>query len=82
MAGARTSCATALFAPPVGHVADWKSLFLMASPDNPRQGVLHPVEGGRWSVTVSAQNGERPPTTTRAYYGRPAPCATRCCARS
>ncbi|MGW6860523.1 FAD-dependent oxidoreductase [Streptomyces xanthophaeus] len=62
VAGARTSCATALFAPPVGHVADWKSLFLMASPDNPRQGVLHPVEGGRWSVTVSAQDGERPPT--------------------
>ncbi|MFD3701047.1 NAD(P)/FAD-dependent oxidoreductase [Streptomyces sp. NPDC058646] len=61
VAGARTSSATAVFAPPVGHVADWKSLFLMGAPGHPRQGVLHPVEGGRWSVTVSAQDGERPP---------------------
>ncbi|MEK8144941.1 hypothetical protein NKH18_35715 [Streptomyces sp. M10(2022)] len=35
---AGTACATAVFAPPVGHVADWKSLLLTASPDEPRQG--------------------------------------------
>ncbi|WP_327309918.1 FAD-dependent monooxygenase (plasmid) [Streptomyces sp. NBC_01298] len=58
---ARTSCATALFAPPIGHVADWKSLLLMAAPGNPRQGVLNPVEGGRWSVSVASSGGEAPP---------------------
>ncbi|MEU9109464.1 FAD-dependent monooxygenase [Streptomyces xanthophaeus] len=62
VAGARTSYATALFAPPVGHVADWKSLLLMGSPGHPFQGRLNPIEGGRWSVSVSTQDGERPPT--------------------
>ncbi|CAL9591883.1 FAD-dependent oxidoreductase [Streptomyces sp. enrichment culture] len=57
-----TTCATALLAPPVGHFSDWKSLLLMASPDNPGQGMLHPVERGHWSVTVCAGDGSRPPT--------------------
>nr|AGH68899.1 FAD-dependent oxidoreductase [Streptomyces sp. CNH189] len=57
----RTTHATSVFAPPVGHVADWKSLWFMASADDPSQGVLNPVEGGRWSVTLSAGAGERPP---------------------
>ncbi|MFE6487228.1 NAD(P)-binding protein [Streptomyces sp. NPDC057757] len=57
----RTAHATAVFAPPVGHVADWKSLFLMASPANWRQGILNPVEGGRWSVSLSTGDGTPPP---------------------
>lgn len=79
---ARTSCATALFAPPIGHVADWKSLLLMAAPGNPRQGVLNPVEGGRWSVSVASSGGEAPPPTTRSCCAPRASCATRCSARS
>jgi 2-polyprenyl-6-methoxyphenol hydroxylase-like FAD-dependent oxidoreductase len=59
---ARTSFATAVFAPPVGHVADWKSLLLMPAPGHPAQGMLHPIEGGRWSVTVCAGDGGRPPS--------------------
>ncbi|MFI6340934.1 FAD-dependent monooxygenase [Streptomyces sp. NPDC050535] len=58
----RTAHATAVFAPPIGHVADWKSLFLMASPTNTRQGILNPVEGGRWSVSLSTGDGTPPPT--------------------
>ncbi|MES4888766.1 FAD-dependent monooxygenase [Streptomyces sp. NPDC096012] len=54
--------ASTVFAPPVGHVADWSSLLLMGSPDRPRQGMLHPIEGGRWSVTLSAADGGPPPT--------------------
>lgn len=61
VAAAPATFATAVFAPPVGHVADWKSLLLMAAPGHPRQGVLHPVEGGRWSVTLTAAGTARPP---------------------
>ncbi|WP_405624809.1 NAD(P)-binding protein [Streptomyces sp. NBC_00016] len=61
-AAAGTTYATTLYAPPVGHVADFKSLMHMAAPGDPRQAVLHPVEGGRWSVTIGAGDGTRPPT--------------------
>lgn len=33
----------------------------MATPDDPRQAVLNPVEGGRWSVTLSTGEGSAPP---------------------
>ncbi|MCX5372754.1 NAD(P)/FAD-dependent oxidoreductase [Streptomyces sp. NBC_00103] len=61
-APATATRATAVFTPPVGHVADFKSLLLMASPGNPRQGTLDPVEGGRWSVSLSCGDGTPPPT--------------------
>jgi flavin-dependent dehydrogenase len=57
----RTTHATALFTPPVGHFADWKSLLITAADDNPGQGVLHPTERGHWSVTISSAVGSRPP---------------------
>ncbi|MFK4071901.1 FAD-dependent oxidoreductase [Streptomyces sp. NPDC029674] len=59
---ARTTYASTLFAPPAGHVADWQALLLMASPGNPRQGTLLPVEGGRWQVTLCAADNSPPPT--------------------
>ncbi|MBO8191838.1 NAD(P)-binding protein [Streptomyces oryzae] len=58
----RTAFATAVFAPPVGHVADWKSLLLTPAPGHPACGMLNPVEGGRWSVSVCSGDGSRPPT--------------------
>ncbi|MET9119416.1 FAD-dependent monooxygenase [Streptomyces longwoodensis] len=48
-----TTRATSLYAPPVGHVADWQGVWLMAAGDDLRQGLLHPVEGGRWSVSLT-----------------------------
>lgn len=57
----RTSYATAVFAPPVGHVADWKGLLLTPAPGHPARGMLSPVEGGRWSVSVCTGDGSRPP---------------------
>ncbi|MEU8971095.1 FAD-dependent monooxygenase [Streptomyces monashensis] len=56
-----TTYASTLYAPPVGHVADWSALLLMGTPGDPRQGMLHPVEGGRWSVTLCAADGTPPP---------------------
>ncbi|MFG2282281.1 FAD-dependent oxidoreductase [Streptomyces asoensis] len=61
LAGTSTAYATALYAPPIGHVADWKSLTLMAAPGDPRTGLLHPVEGGRWSVSLGNADGTPPP---------------------
>ncbi|WP_405791559.1 NAD(P)/FAD-dependent oxidoreductase [Streptomyces sp. NBC_01506] len=61
VAGARTAVATAVFAPPVGHVADWKALLLMPSAADRSQGTLNPIEGGRWSVSLCAGDGMRPP---------------------
>ncbi|HET6356923.1 FAD-dependent oxidoreductase [Streptomyces sp.] len=64
---ARTACATAVFAPPVGHVADWKSLLLTASPDDPRQGVLTPLAGGKWIVSLFESGGVQPPTDHETF---------------
>ncbi|MFE4263125.1 FAD-dependent oxidoreductase [Streptomyces sp. NPDC056883] len=61
VADARTSYTTAVFAPPIGHVADWKGLLLTASAGNPHQGMLNPIEGGRWSVSLASSDGEAPP---------------------
>ncbi|MFD3843137.1 FAD-dependent oxidoreductase [Streptomyces sp. NPDC058642] len=61
VADSGTSYATTVYAPPVGHVADFTSLFLMPSPGDPRQAVLNPVEGGRWSVTITTGDGTPPP---------------------
>ncbi|MEU6126510.1 FAD-dependent oxidoreductase, partial [Streptomyces sp. NPDC047123] len=61
-ARARSTYVSTLYAPPVGHVADWQALLLMASPDNPRQGILNPVEGGRWSLTLCSAADEPAPT--------------------
>jgi flavin-dependent dehydrogenase len=57
----RTTYASTVLAPPIGHVADFSGLLLMATPDHPRQGMLYPIEGGRWSVTLGAGDGGRPP---------------------
>ncbi|MFC8349619.1 FAD-dependent oxidoreductase [Streptomyces sp. NPDC057280] len=59
---AKTAYATSVYEPPADHVADWSCMLLMASPQTPRQGILNPIEGGRWMVSVSASGGDRPPT--------------------
>lgn len=59
---ARAAYSTCVFDPPPGHAADWNCLLLQAAPDNPRQGILNPIEHGRWMVSLAALGGERPPT--------------------
>ncbi|AUH43251.1 NAD(P)/FAD-dependent oxidoreductase [Streptomyces sp. CMB-StM0423] len=59
---AKTAYGTTVYEPPVGHAADWKCILLLATPENPRQGILNPIEDGRWMVSVSASGGNRPPT--------------------
>jgi 2-polyprenyl-6-methoxyphenol hydroxylase-like FAD-dependent oxidoreductase len=62
VAASRTTYATAVLTPPVGHFADWKSVLITAADGNSGQGMLHPIEGGRWSVTICAGDGSPAPT--------------------
>lgn len=62
VSAAATTHATTLYAPPVGHVADFEGVLLMPAPGDPRRAVLSPVEGGRWSVTISTGDSSAPPT--------------------
>ncbi|MFL6136343.1 MAG: NAD(P)/FAD-dependent oxidoreductase [Frankiaceae bacterium] len=59
---ARTAYATCVFEPPAGHDADWKCILLQYAPGSPRQGILNPIEGGRWMVSLAALGGAVPPT--------------------
>jgi flavin-dependent dehydrogenase len=55
---ARTRYATCIFAPPAGHGATWKCVLLQATPTMPVQGILNPIEGGRWMVSLAGFGGE------------------------
>jgi 2-polyprenyl-6-methoxyphenol hydroxylase-like FAD-dependent oxidoreductase len=46
----------------------WKAVFLQARPPHTRRtGVLFPIEGDRWILTVAGTNGEVPPTDERGF---------------
>jgi flavin-dependent dehydrogenase len=55
--------ATRCYQPPNAWQADWKALVLSATPPHSsRGGVLVPLEGGRWLVTLAGGAGDYPPT--------------------
>jgi flavin-dependent dehydrogenase len=58
---AQTAYSTVVFAPPAGFRADWNCILLQYAPDAPRQGILNPIENGRWMVSLAALSGDRPP---------------------
>ncbi|MEO5876344.1 MAG: FAD-dependent monooxygenase [Streptosporangiaceae bacterium] len=64
---AKTSYSTCVFEPPAGHSADWNCILLQYSPDNPRQGILNPIEDGRWMVSLAALGDSRPPHDIEGY---------------
>jgi 2-polyprenyl-6-methoxyphenol hydroxylase-like FAD-dependent oxidoreductase len=48
---------------PDGFDGDWKMLYLQAKPpDNTRMGLLFPIEGQRWIVTLCGAGRDYPPT--------------------
>ncbi|MFE4670248.1 NAD(P)/FAD-dependent oxidoreductase [Streptomyces sp. NPDC056716] len=59
--------ATCVFAPPPGHTADWKCVLLQSTPEEPRSGILNPIEGNRWMVSVAGLGGERPPLDHQGF---------------
>lgn len=60
--GIDLSYVSATFAMPDDAPSDWKALQLFADPRGSGQGgVIAPIEGGSWMVTVSAMHGCKPP---------------------
>jgi acyl-CoA reductase-like NAD-dependent aldehyde dehydrogenase len=56
------------YRPPAGFEADWEGLYIQqAPPDDPRGGVLSPVEGGRWLVSLIGGDGDYPPTDEAGF---------------
>lgn len=45
----------------------WKAMYVQGNPDVPRGGVIVPVEGGRWLVTLIGQGEHQPPTGEEAW---------------
>jgi 2-polyprenyl-6-methoxyphenol hydroxylase-like FAD-dependent oxidoreductase len=51
------------YRPPAGFKADWKALYIQqAPPADPRGGLIAPVEGGLWLVSLVGGDGHYPPT--------------------
>ena len=47
---------------------EWKSLLIRGTAQaNMRSGVINPVEGGRWMVTLAGVGGDYPPTDERGF---------------
>jgi 2-polyprenyl-6-methoxyphenol hydroxylase-like FAD-dependent oxidoreductase len=60
--------ASATFEPPAGFQASWKGMYLQpAPPVDKRGGVIWPVEGGRWGVTLIGMGRDYPPTDEDAF---------------
>jgi 2-polyprenyl-6-methoxyphenol hydroxylase-like FAD-dependent oxidoreductase len=50
------------YRPAAGFESDWKALYIQqAPPDDPRGGLISPVEGGFWLVSLVGGDGDYPP---------------------
>jgi 2-polyprenyl-6-methoxyphenol hydroxylase-like FAD-dependent oxidoreductase len=53
---------------PPGFAADWKALYIQQAPPNdPRGGIIQPVEDGRWMVSLFGGDGDYPPTDDAGF---------------
>jgi len=60
--------ATRLYEPPANWQANWKlTLCLPRPPYQPRAGVIQPIEGGRWLVTLAGVMRDYPPTDDEGF---------------
>jgi 2-polyprenyl-6-methoxyphenol hydroxylase-like FAD-dependent oxidoreductase len=60
--------ASRFYRPPAEFESDWKVLFIQqAPPGDPCGGVLAPVEGGRWLVSLMGGDGHHPPTDEAGF---------------
>jgi 2-polyprenyl-6-methoxyphenol hydroxylase-like FAD-dependent oxidoreductase len=60
--------ASRIYEAPSPDVRDWKALFFQARPPNgTRAGVLFPVEGGQWHVTLIGVGRDYPPTDEAGF---------------
>jgi 2-polyprenyl-6-methoxyphenol hydroxylase-like FAD-dependent oxidoreductase len=60
--------ATRIYEPPPNFTEDWKILLLMNRPPyQPRAGIIQPIEGGRWLVTLAGVMRDYPPTDEEGF---------------
>jgi 2-polyprenyl-6-methoxyphenol hydroxylase-like FAD-dependent oxidoreductase len=60
--------ASRLYRSPAEFASDWKGLYIQqAPPDDPRGGLVVPVEGGRWLVSLVGGDGDYPPTDEAGF---------------
>lgn len=60
--------ATRIYEPPAGWQADFKILLVMNRPPyQPRAGIIQPIEGGRWLVTIAGVMHDYPPTEEEGF---------------
>jgi 2-polyprenyl-6-methoxyphenol hydroxylase-like FAD-dependent oxidoreductase len=60
--GIEVAYTTGIFTTPEDAARDWKYAYVMASPPaDTRSGLILPIEGGRWLVTMVGRFGDRPP---------------------
>jgi 2-polyprenyl-6-methoxyphenol hydroxylase-like FAD-dependent oxidoreductase len=46
---------------------DWQSLYVVDRPPSRRGGLVYPIEGNRWLVTLFGWHGDHPPTTEDGF---------------
>jgi 2-polyprenyl-6-methoxyphenol hydroxylase-like FAD-dependent oxidoreductase len=60
--------ASRLYKPSANFKADWKGIYLQAAPpDMTRTGLIAPIEGNRWMVTIGGGGGDYPPTDEAGF---------------
>jgi 2-polyprenyl-6-methoxyphenol hydroxylase-like FAD-dependent oxidoreductase len=60
--------ASRFYRPPAHFESDWKSLYIQQAPsEDPRGGLISPVEGGRWLVSLVGGDGDYPPTDNAGF---------------
>src|SRR5262245_15101142 len=60
--------ASRFYRPPAEFASDWKSLYVQQAPPNdPRGGLISPVEGGRWLVSLVGGDGDYPRTDEAGF---------------
>ena len=60
--------ATRIYEPPAHIQKDWKIMLLMNRPPyQPRAGIIEPIEGGRWLVSLCGVMHDYPPTEEAAF---------------
>jgi zeaxanthin glucosyltransferase len=60
--------ASRFYRPPAAFEAGWKALYIQqAPPGDPRGGLVSPVEGGRWLVSLVGGDGFHPPTDEAGF---------------
>jgi 2-polyprenyl-6-methoxyphenol hydroxylase-like FAD-dependent oxidoreductase len=60
--------ASRYYLPAAEFAPDWKALYVQqAPPGDPRGGIIQPVEGGRWLVSLIGGDGDYPPTDEAGF---------------